>query len=209
MKTRAWIVAAFMLVSSAAFAGESARAESTAAEAPRVMLDNVVGIRLNAMDYGLGQSVVTGGPLSGRLFDASNGTFRSLRFRTEVDGRVWKSVTLGGAVGFSTHWGRVGPPPFNEQIGYSLAFAPRIGALLPLAPDLYLWPRVGPAFAVGVAGGGFPTVGAMTDLSLVAFIHRNVFVAFGPRVEFTHEDAFGHDVNRLDISFGSRLGLAF
>lgn len=181
-------------------------------EAPRLLLDNIVGIRVNALGPQGGEAAVTGGPVTASLMDQSGHPYRSLSLRAEVDGRVWKSLTVGGAVGFTTLWNRFGGPPMNEHTYHLIQLEPRIGALISLGANLYLWPRVGLSINVNIAEDLPPFVGPMTDVSLVVPLHRYVFLALGPRVDYLHQGPSQYSPTGADlfnVSFGSRLGVSF
>lgn len=186
--------------------------EPSPREAPRLLLDNIVGIRVNALGPQMSDAVVTGGPLTARLHDQEGYPHRSMTLRAEAEGRVWQSLTLGGAVGFATFWTRNGGPPLNEHSYNSIQFEPRIGALIPLGSKLYLWPRVGPTIALNFGEDQEHVFGVMTDVSLVVPLHRHVFLAVGPRADYQHQgprkySAAGAD--QLNVAFGSRVGISF
>lgn len=178
--------------------------ESYSPEAPRLLLDNIIGIRASSGGANFGDPVITGGPIRGRIVEAPGAPFRTLTIRLEADGRVWKSLTLGGVIGFTTSWSRDFPfygQSSRDSSKYAIEFAPRVGWFAPIAKDLYLWPRIGPTISIDTLQA---RIGATTDLSLVVAIHRHVFIATGPSLDFVHDSGdSGADQLRVGFRRGS------
>ena len=131
-------------------------------ERPRLLLDNMIG-----GSFGLGGSF-NAGPFSTSV--TSSGA-RSLSLRLEADARVGDWLTLGGIVGGSTAHTPAQGVGHAYSI-YALSIEPRVGALLPITRNFYLWPRVGAEIAYFDGGVSTPILGASFELALVVPVHR-------------------------------------
>lgn len=190
------------------------RGEARWSHTPRLLIDRVAGqLRPSALEG-------FAGPLSASISDSAGFKQNKLAIALDADVRVWKGLTLGGSATFGLqNWLMSTGGPEREELDlFVLALGARVGVLVPLAKDLYLWPRVGVGLdLVGQGARNVPdpsnvSIVAMADLSLVVPLHRYLFVALGPRVDLTHRTLGPFDENdneQLKVSFTSRLGLSF
>jgi hypothetical protein len=133
----------------------------------------------------------------------------SFAFDPSIDVRVGRRWTIGG--GISLAWSHSVQTGAGDSSSTTFELAPRIGYLVPLAGELYLWPRLSAGALFGEASApGFPTssVAGMhfaADVLLVAGLGSHFFLTIGPHGSFTA--AWQEGITNTSFGIGANVGL--
>lgn len=133
----------------------------------------------------------------------------SFAFDPSIDVRVGRRWTIGG--GMSLTWSHGVQTGAADSSSTTFELAPRVGYLVPLAGELYLWPRVSAGALFGEASApGFPTssvagVSFAADVLLVAGLGSHFFLTIGPHGSVTA--AWQEGITSTSFGIGANVGL--
>ncbi len=186
------VVCILPAVAHAAPEGSSSSASKHELLERRVFLPSLLGFGAGTPPLVIGSSAVgfstfPTGIVSYVGGEASNGAesshYDAFAFNPSVDVRAGR-FTIGG--GLSVAYSHSVLAGVGEGSVTSFELAPRVGYLIPLTGELYLWPRVSAGFLFGQASAtGGPTssvTGALAsaDVLLVAGLGSHFFLTVGP-----------------------------
>lgn len=171
---------------------------------PRLLIDNLVGFQLNGNTVG-----AFAGPFSASVVDSPRTKTSSFGVNLEVDGRVWKFLTLGGTLSYGSGLSITDRESGRQETKSALAnMRARVGALVPLGKDLYFWPRLAPGLHA-TGGGAGPAISVTVDAPVLFMVHSHLFVGVGPRVVLSHKRNFDYDDLSLSFDVHARMGVSF
>jgi hypothetical protein len=128
----------------------------------------------------------------------------------QADVRLGERITVGGRLYIGHTSAATSKNGERESTGFALE--PRVGALIPVADSLVLWPKL----RVSLAVGRTPTepertgyLGADLELGVLVPLSSHAFVELAPRVAYAVEADRVGESHSVRVGAAGSLGLAF
>jgi hypothetical protein len=182
----------------------------------RLVIDDLFGARLGGLTSpvpGMASSALMPTGIVGYTSSEANGMqSTSVYVAPDVDYFVTDQITIGADLTLGYTRQRVdqfatlagtdsatSAPTYagsSVESGYVFALRPRVGYVIRLADEIYLWPRLGVGYAMAdLTGGGGPvhshTLSAEADVGLVIALTRHALFDVGPTLGYVASDSDG------------------